>query len=134
MSKGTCLVMDLCCMPVWASPWKPWLLLHWGYIGATWWLLYKVIVWLCYGYFMVMHWLLLWLLHHPGESLCYGCHASQERINLSALSSASQVSYQPLSLRLAWPGFSKQWEWCELWDNWHCEQDQQHSNWKDIVL
>ena len=28
----------LCNMPIWASPWKPWLLLHWSYIGATlWW-------------------------------------------------------------------------------------------------
>ena len=43
---------------------------------------------LCYGYVMVMLWLLLLLLCQPGERLCYGCHASQERINVSAVPTA----------------------------------------------
>ena len=39
----------------------------------------------------VMLWLLLWLLGQPGERLCYGCQASHERINMSAVSTAPQV-------------------------------------------
>ena len=46
-------------------------------------------------------WLFLQLLHQPGERLCYGCHASQERINVSAVLMASQVSFQPLCSSLA---------------------------------
>ena len=57
---------------------------------------------------MVMLWLLLQLLHQPGERLCYGCHASQERRNASALPMVPRVSFQLLSSRLAYPGFSKQ--------------------------
>ena len=40
---------------------------------------------LCFGYVMVMLWLLLWMLHQPGESLSYGHHASQERMCLQFL-------------------------------------------------
>ena len=61
-----------------------------------------------WDYVMVMLWLLLQLLHQPGERLCYGCHASQERRNASALPMAPRVSFQLLSSRLAYPGFSKQ--------------------------
>ena len=43
---------------------------------------------LCYGSVMVMLWLLLLLLRQPGERLRYGCHASQERINVSAVPTA----------------------------------------------
>ena len=42
----------------------------WGYGTAA--------LWLCYGFV----WLLPRLLHQPGERLCYGCRASQERINV----------------------------------------------------
>ena len=70
----------LCGRPVWASPWKPWLLLHWGYIGATSWLCYMR---LYYGYLVLMLWLLLQLLCQGGVSLCYGCCSSQEGINMS---------------------------------------------------
>ena len=49
---------------------------------------------------MVIFWLLLQLLHQPGESLCYGCHASQERINLSAVSTAP-IFFQQRSSCLA---------------------------------
>ena len=69
----------LCSRPVWASPWKPWLLLHWGYIGATSWLCYMR---LYYGYVVLMLWLLLQLLCQGGESLCYGCCSSQEGKNM----------------------------------------------------
>ena len=48
--------------------------LHWSGIMV---MLYEVMLCLCYGYTMVMLWLLLRLLHQPGETLCY---ASQERI------------------------------------------------------
>ena len=63
---------------------------------------------LCYGSIMVMLWLLLWLLCQPGEGLCYGCGASQERINIPAVPMAPQVSFQALSSYLAYPGFSEQ--------------------------
>ena len=98
----------LCSTPVWASLWKPWLLLHQGYTGAISWVCYTR---LCYGSVMVMLWLLLWLLCQSGERLCYGCHASQEKINVSAVPVAPWVSFQPLSSCLAYPGFSKQ---CKL--------------------
>ena len=55
---------------------------------------------------------------------CYGCCASQERINRSVVPTASQVSFHPLSSCLAYSGFSEQ---CEQWDNWHREQDQQNN-------
>ena len=51
--------------------------LHWRDIMIV---LYEVMLWLHYCYIMVKLWLLLWLLHHPGERLHYVCHASQERI------------------------------------------------------
>ena len=50
----------------------------------------------------------LQLLPQPGQRLCHGCRASQERINESAVSRVPQVSFQPLSSHLAYPGFSKQ--------------------------
>ena len=56
--------------------------LHWSNIVI---MLYELMVWLCYGYFMVMLQLLLWLLHQSGERLCYGAGASPERINLQFL-------------------------------------------------
>ena len=54
-------------------------------------------------------WLLPRLLCQQGERLCrvrlcYSCHASQQRINLSALSIAPWVSFQSLSLHLVYPG------------------------------
>ena len=55
--------------------------------------------------------LLLQLLHQPGERLCsvrlcYGC--CQKRINMSAVSTVPGVSFQPLSLHFAYPGFNEQ--------------------------
>ena len=47
---------------------------------------------------MAMLWLLLQLLCQLGERLCYGCHASQERMNMSAVPMAPCVFFQPLSL------------------------------------
>ena len=55
---------------------------HWSGITV---MLYEVMLWLCHGYIMVMLWLLLQLLRQPGERLCYGCHASQERKSVSAV-------------------------------------------------
>ena len=62
--------------------------------------------------------ILLWPLCQPGEGLCYvrlcygccyGCSVNQERINVSAVPVAPWVSFQPLGLCLAYPGFSEQW-------------------------
>ena len=82
-------------------------------------MLYEVISWLYYGYVMSTLWLWLWLLHQPGQILCYGCHASQERINMSAVPMAPYVIFQALSSSFAYLGFSKQ---CK-----QCEQDQQYT-------
>ena len=103
----------LCGTPVWASPWKPWLLLHWGDIRATSWSCY---VRLCCGYLVATLWLCYGCYYsccQPREKLCYGYCASQERINMSAV---------PIAPRVSFPGFS---ESCEQWDNWHCKQEQQ---------
>ena len=86
-------------------------------------MLYEVMLWLCYGYIMILLWLLLWLLCQPGERLCYGSHASQERINTSVVFTAPHIFFQPLSPHLAYHHFSKQ---CTQCGNWHCEQDQQY--------
>ena len=103
------------------SPWKPWMLLHWGYIGATSWLCYIMVH---YGCIMVIFWLLLQLLHQPGESLCYGCHASQERINMSAVPTAPHIFFQHRSSCLATLGSANRetmWtarqlpSWTEQW-------------------
>ena len=69
----------LCSRPVRTSPRKPWLLRHMGYIGVASWLCY---IKLCHGYVIATLWLCC--------GCCYGC------------------SFQPLSSRLAYPGFSKQ--------------------------
>ena len=53
---------------VWASPGKPWLLPHRGYVGVTAWLCYMK---LCYGSVMATLWL--------GYGCCYRCCVSQER-------------------------------------------------------
>ena len=42
-----------------------------------------------------------------GERLCYGCCASQESINVSAVPTASPVFSQPPSSWLAYPGFNE---------------------------
>ena len=52
--------------------------------------------------------LLLQLLCQPGESLCYGCHASQERINVSAVPTAPHIFFQHHSSCLAFLRFSEQ--------------------------
>ena len=67
--------------------------LHWSDIMI---MLYEVMLWLHYCYIMVKLWLLLWLLHQPGARLHYVCHASQERIHVSAVPMGS--SYGSLSL------------------------------------
>ena len=56
----------------------------WGYVLA--------VFWLNYSYIMAMLWLLVWL----------------ERINVSVIPMAPQVSFQPLSLNLAYPEFNNQ--------------------------
>ena len=58
----------------------------------------------------------LWLYY----GCCYGCCASQERINVSSVPIAPWVLLQPFSSRLAHSGFSKQ---CR-----QCEQDRQCRN------
>ena len=55
--------------------------LHWSNIMV---ILYEIMLWPHYGYLMVM----LWLLCQPGKRLCYGCCASQERINASEVPKA----------------------------------------------
>ena len=64
---------------------------------------------------LFMLWLLQRLLCQSGERLCYGRHASQEGINMSAVPMVPGVFFQPPSLHLAYAGFSKQ---CEQKDNW----------------
>ena len=64
--------------------------LHWGSIILT---LCEVMLWLHYSYVVTA----LWLLHQPGERLCYGHHAHQDRINVSAVPMAPRVFSQPLS-------------------------------------
>ena len=59
--------------------------LHWSNIMI---MLYKVMLWLQYRYAMIMLWLLLLLLCQSGKRLYYGCHATQERINVSEVSMA----------------------------------------------
>ena len=71
--------------------------LHWSNIMVV---LYKVILWLRYTYAMVMLWLLLWLLHQPGERLCYGCHASQERIKESEVAQLCPTLCDPIDCSL----------------------------------
>ena len=80
----------------------------------------------CYGYFLVMLWLLLWLLCQPGERLCYGHHAGQEGINVPALPTDPCIFFQTLSSSLAYPWFSEQCKQCEYQDNSHNEQNPQH--------
>ena len=53
------------------------------------------------------------------ERLCHGCCAGQERINISAVPTAPQDSFQILSLHLAYPGFREQ---CR-----QCKEDQQYT-------
>ena len=59
-----------------------------------------------------------WLLYQPRNRLCCGCHASQERISISAVPIAPQDSFQSLSSHLACPGFRQQWR--------QCKEDQQY--------
>ena len=75
-------------------------------------MLYEVMLWLCYGYVLVMLRLLLWLLSQLEERLCYGCSASKKRINISTFPMVPQVSFQPLSWHLAYHGFSEQYRQC----------------------
>ena len=51
-------------------------------------MLYDVMSWLCHDCVMIMLWLLLRLLHQPGERLCCSCHANQENVNRSAVPTA----------------------------------------------
>ena len=89
--------------------------LHWSDITV---MSYEVMLRLHYGYIMIMLWLLLRLLHQPGERLFYGRNASQERRNVSAVPMALRAFFQPLSSRAKRlnPGFSEQ---CEQQDSWH---------------
>ena len=73
----------------------------------------------------------LGLLGQPGEEKIqhvyyYDCRINQERLNVSAVPLVPSVSSQPLSSRLAYPGFREQ---CHQQDNSHCKQDEQRNNW-----
>ena len=75
---------------------------------------------------MILLWLLLWLLCQPGERLCYGSHASQERINTSVVLrlltfSSSLLAHVLPTIISANSAHSEIQR-----DNWHCEQDQQY--------
>ena len=87
--------------------------LHWRNVMV---MLHEVMLRLCYGFIMVLLWLLLWLLSQPGERLWYGYRARQARINLSAVPWLLE-SPSSLSCPLAYPGFSKQCKQCEQRDN-----------------
>ena len=99
--------------------------LHWSNTMV---MFYEVLLRLHYGYILVIFWPLLGLQHQHGERVCYGCHGSQERINLSAIPSAPRIFFQPLISHLAYPGFSKQCRECEQRDNWHHQQNQQYNH------
>ena len=93
--------------------------LHWSDLMV---LLCELRLWLRYSCVMVLLRLLLRLLSQPGERLCCGCLANQERINVSAVPTAPRLFFQPLSTSLAYPELSEQ---CEQQDNWRHEQDEQ---------
>ena len=60
---------------------------------------------------------------HERRDLWYGC---QGKTSVSTIARAPGVSFQPLSSRLAYPGFSEQ---CGQWiqqDDWRHRQDQQY--------
>ena len=94
--------------------------LHWSDIMGV---LCELMLWLRYSSVTVLLWSLLWLLSQPGERLCCGCRASQEKINVSAVPMVPSVFFQPLSSSLAYPEFSEQ---CEQQDNWRHQQDLQY--------
>ena len=86
----------LCGMPVWASPLTALAAaasgLHWCDIMA---MLYEVMLWLRYGYVMANA-----TATESGRSMAWhDCHASQERINTSAVPRTPCV-FQPLSWAL----------------------------------
>lgn len=135
-SEITCSTLPVCCevlawsqatlcnTPIQVSPSKPWLLLHWSYIGATSQLLCEVMLW-------------LWLCH----GCCYDCCVNQERgcvmatcqsgkNKLSAVPMGLWSFFQPLSLPFIYPGFNKQ---CEQRDNWWYEEDQQYRHWITLL-
>ena len=108
----TWLQVALCSTPVWASPWKPRLLLRFGYMGRH----HAYVIW---GYAMAVM-ATLWLFCGScysccisQERSCYCCCASQERINMSAVPTAPCVFFQPFSLHLAYPGFREQCRQCK---------------------
>ena len=101
-------------MPVWASPWKPWLLLHWGY--------------------MELHYVmaLLWL--RCGQ--CYSCRISQER---GCVMVAVPARREWICLHFLWLLASsssllaqalptEQCRQYEQQDSWHHEQDKQYKH------
>ena len=52
-------------------------------------MLYEVMLWLCCGYITVMLWLLLWLLHQPGESVLWPpCQPGENKGVCSAFGSS----------------------------------------------
>lgn len=82
----------LCSARAWASPWKPWLLL-----------LHGCVRWVSHersGYGVSA----ATVAASARREAVYGCHASQDRINVSAVLAAPGVSAQPLSSSLACPG------------------------------
>ena len=89
---------------------------------------------LYYGYVMVMLWLRLQLLCQGGESLCYGRCSSQEGINIFAVPTALQVSFQPLSLFLPTLGSANIVHSGIQQDNWrHKQGDQRCSSFPPFV-
>ena len=68
---------------------------------------------------------MLWLLHQPGDRLCCGCHATQERINLSSVPTSPCIFFQSLSSNLAYTGSSKECVQHEQQGSWCHKQDQQ---------
>ena len=93
------------------------------YIGATLgrhhdyiiWCYVTALLWLCSGYVVAA----VMAVCNPGERLCCGYSASQERINISAVPMAPRVSFQPLNSCFTYLGFNKQCGECEQWDNRH---------------
>ena len=68
------------------------------------------------------------LLYHGNvmaAAIAAGCCISQEKINMSTFPMALQISFQPFSLHLAYPGLGEQCRCCEQQDNWCHEQDEE---------
>ena len=118
----------LCGGPVRPSPWKLWLLLHWGYIGETSWLCYMR---LCYDSAMAALWLCRGCCCGWCNSLYRDCVMAavptrREEIYLQfwrLLTSSSSLLARALPTMGSANGVHSEIQQ----DSWRCDQDQQYT-------